>query len=130
MKIGFVVMIDEHKGLGRAPKYEQVRGMVLRAEEAGFDSIWLYDHLLFRFEGHPTVGIWECWTLLSALVEGTNRVEIGTLVLCNPFRNPAILAKMSATVDEVSNGRFILSCGALPHKATFPDTVRGAFHPA
>jgi alkanesulfonate monooxygenase SsuD/methylene tetrahydromethanopterin reductase-like flavin-dependent oxidoreductase (luciferase family) len=93
--------------------------MALRAEQAGFDSIWLYDHLLYRFPGQPTLGIWECWSVLSALAEATGQVEIGTLVACDSFRNPAILAKMAATVDEVSEGRFTLGLGAGWNKPEF-----------
>lgn len=111
MKIGLVVRLAEFPETGKAPSYAEIRETALKAEEGGFDSIWLYDHLLYRNEG-KTTGIWECWTMMSALAEATNRVEIGSLVLCNNFRNPAILAKMAATLDEVSCGRYILGIGA------------------
>src|SRR5690348_15113985 len=86
--------------------------MAVAAEDAGFDSIWLYDHLLYRSPGQPTRGIWECWTVLSALADATDRIELGTLVLCNQFRHPAILAKMAVTLDDVCGGRLILGIGA------------------
>ncbi len=104
MKIGFVVLLIHSPSHGLVLRYHDVREMALQAEEAGFDAIWLYDHLLYRFADQPTIGIWECWTILSALAEATRRVELGTLVVCNQFRNPAILAKMTHTLDEVSNG--------------------------
>jgi probable F420-dependent oxidoreductase len=111
MKIGLVVRLAEFPETGKAPSYAVIRQTALKAEEGGFDSIWLYDHLLYRNEG-KTTGIWECWTMMSALAEATKRVEIGSLVLCNNFRNPAILAKMAASLDEVSGGRVILGIGA------------------
>jgi len=88
-------------------------------ENGGFDSIWLFDHLLYREPGEPASGLWECWTMLSALAAVTHRVEIGALVLCAHFRNPALLAKMATTLDEVSNGRLILGLGAGWNKAEF-----------
>lgn len=124
MKIGVVINHAENfeSKAGAAPAYNEMRKMALAAEEGGADSIWVFDHLLFRFdEENPTEtkGIWEAWTLLTALAEATNHVELGTLVLCNPFRNPALLAKMAHTLDEISGGRVILGAGAGWHKPEF-----------
>ncbi len=119
MKIGLVLVIAEHRELKRPYSYQKTRQFALQAEEAGFDSLWLYDHLLYRPEGDSTIGIWECWTFLSALAEATHKVELGTLVACNSFRNPAMLAKMAITLDEVSDGRLILGVGAGWNKAEY-----------
>ena len=119
MKIGVVINPAQNRTTGINPAYTELRELAQAAESGGIDSIWLFDHLLFRFDGESTVGIWECWTLLSALAEATNRVELGTLVLCNPFRNPALLAKMAHTLDEVSGGRVILGVGAGWHQPEF-----------
>lgn len=104
--------MGENSALGRAPRYSEVRELAREAEATGFDSLWLYDHLLYRDGGNRPHGIWECWTMLSALAEATERAEIGTLVACAAFRNPAVLAKMVATLDEVSGGRLTLGLGA------------------
>jgi alkanesulfonate monooxygenase SsuD/methylene tetrahydromethanopterin reductase-like flavin-dependent oxidoreductase (luciferase family) len=74
--------------------------------------LWLADHLLYRRPNQPTMGIWECWSMLSALAEATQRIELGTSTLCITFRHPAVLAKMAATLDEISGGRLILGLGA------------------
>jgi len=118
MKIGVVLPIAEGDA-GVTPRYAEIRSLALQAEATGFDSIWIYDHLLFRFPEKPTVGIWEAWTLMTALTEATDRVEIGSIVLCSPFRNPALLAKMADTLDEISGGRLILGLGAGWHEPEF-----------
>src|SRR5690348_13598032 len=119
MKIGVVMPIAGDSETGKTPRYAEIRDLAREAEAVGLDSIWGFDHLLFRFPDQPTAGIWEVWTILSALADATQRVELGTLVMCVPFRNPALLAKMADTLDEVSDGRFILGLGAGWHEPEF-----------
>jgi probable F420-dependent oxidoreductase len=118
MEIGLILPLAEDES-GAAPSWADLKAAALQAEALGFDSVWVYDHLLHRFEGHPTVGFWEAWTMLTALAATTTRVQIGTTVLCAGFRNPALLAKMAETLDEVSGGRLILGLGAGWHEAEF-----------
>jgi probable F420-dependent oxidoreductase len=111
MKVGVVMPIGPQDGTAVVPPWEATRVAALATEEAGFDSAWVYDHLLFRFGTDPTQGIHEAWTVLSAMAAITSRVELGILVMAMPFRNPALLAKMAATLEEVSGGRLILGVG-------------------
>jgi alkanesulfonate monooxygenase SsuD/methylene tetrahydromethanopterin reductase-like flavin-dependent oxidoreductase (luciferase family) len=99
----------------RDVRWPEYAAMARAAEESGFDSIWLGDHLLYA-DGR---GPWEAWTLLSALAAVTERVELGPLVACAGFHPPAVLAKMAATVDEVSAGRLILGLGAGSNRHDF-----------
>lgn len=119
MKVGLELVLSENTWSGRAPHYAEVRRLALAAEAAGFDSLWLYDHLLYRADPYPAEGIWEGWTMLSALADATERIELGTLVSCGAFRNPALLAKMAVTLDEVSGGRLTLGLGAGWNDAEF-----------
>lgn len=119
MKIGPLLILGEDESLGAPRPYRELRSLALAAEEAGLDSVWIYDHLYYHFPDQDPKGVWEGWTIWAALAEATRRVEIGALVLCTAFRNPAVLAKMAVTLDEVSEGRTILGIGAGWHKPEF-----------
>jgi probable F420-dependent oxidoreductase len=103
----------------RYVRWSEYAAMARTAEEIGFDSIWVGDHLLYRDDGRPERGPWEAWTLLSALAAITSRVALGPLVACAGFHPPGLIAKMSATVDELSGGRFVLGIGAGWNRAEF-----------
>jgi alkanesulfonate monooxygenase SsuD/methylene tetrahydromethanopterin reductase-like flavin-dependent oxidoreductase (luciferase family) len=95
----------------REVRWPELRDMARAAEEVGFDSLWVGDHLLYRKPLGP-VGPWEAWLTMASLAEMTSRVEIGPLVACTAFHQPAVIAKMAATLDEISGGRLILGLGA------------------
>jgi alkanesulfonate monooxygenase SsuD/methylene tetrahydromethanopterin reductase-like flavin-dependent oxidoreductase (luciferase family) len=119
VKIGPLLVLGENEEVGSVRSYAELRRLALTAESSGLDTVWVYDHLLYHFEGKEPQGVWECWTIWSALAEATSRVELGALVLCTAFRNPAVLAKMAITLDEVSEGRVILGLGAGWNKPEF-----------
>jgi len=86
-----------------------MRERATTAENAGFDSFWVMDHLLVP--AAPPTDVLESWTLLTALAGATSTLRFGHLVGCNPFRHPVVLAKMAATFDHVSDGRLDLGLG-------------------
>jgi alkanesulfonate monooxygenase SsuD/methylene tetrahydromethanopterin reductase-like flavin-dependent oxidoreductase (luciferase family) len=106
MKIG--VQLPE---VERPVGWAEIRDIARSVEDCGFSSIWVGDHLLYR-DGDGTRGPWEAWTSLAALAEATHRVELAPLVAATSFHSPAMIAKMAATVDEISGGRLILGLGA------------------
>jgi alkanesulfonate monooxygenase SsuD/methylene tetrahydromethanopterin reductase-like flavin-dependent oxidoreductase (luciferase family) len=107
--VGVGVQLPEAEREVRWPEY---RAMARAAEAVGFDAIWIGDHLLYRDPDGTTRGPHEAWTTLAGLAEATERVAIGPLVAATAFHRPPVLAKLAATVDEISGGRLVLGLGA------------------
>jgi alkanesulfonate monooxygenase SsuD/methylene tetrahydromethanopterin reductase-like flavin-dependent oxidoreductase (luciferase family) len=119
MKFGVMLPISDREETKRPLSYKEIREQAVVTEASGLDSVWLADHFIFRFPERPQSGIWEAMTLLTGLAEATKTVQLGPMVLCTAFRNPAVLAKMAVTLDEIAEGRFILGIGAGWHKPEF-----------
>ncbi len=103
----------------REVRWPELRAIALAAERGGFDSIWLGDHMLYRGDGRPERGPWDVWTTLAALAAATERVRLGPLVASLAFHPPGLVARMAASIDEVSQGRFTLGVGAGWNEAEF-----------
>ena len=131
MKLGMTLPIGVGAlGDGKPVPWTALREIAKRGEEVGFDTIMAPDHLIFRRSPPGNVpaidmpegksrGIWEVWSVLSAVAEATRRIHLGTLVACTGFRNPALLAKMADTLDEISGGRVMLGLGAGWHQPEY-----------
>ena len=107
LKVG-IQLPEVEREVGWAELLDMTRAI----EDLGFDLVWVGEHLLYRWEDRPARGPWEAWTLLAAIAASTSRIELGPLVACTNFHNPALLAKQAATIDELSGGRFVLGLGA------------------
>jgi alkanesulfonate monooxygenase SsuD/methylene tetrahydromethanopterin reductase-like flavin-dependent oxidoreductase (luciferase family) len=112
VKIGVILPAAEADGPGETPGWPEIRSFARAAEARGLDSVWMFDHLFDQTDAGSIEGMHEAWTIVSAVAATTERVEIGTLVLCTGFRDPGLTAKMAVTADEVSAGRVILGLGA------------------
>ena len=106
MKVG--VQLPE---VERRVPWPEMWAMARLVEDGGLDSIWVGEHLLYDTDAGRR-GPWEAWTTMAALAAVTDRVQIGPLVAATSFHNPAMLAKQAATLDEISDGRFVLGLGA------------------
>ena len=129
MSFGVILPIAEASAFGKeTPRFADILAMTRAAADAGFDTVWIIDHFIFRPEegsqfdmpsDQDERGVWECFTLMAALASAVPDIQIGSLVACTGFRNPGLVAKMSETIDEISGGRFILGLGAGWHKPEY-----------
>lgn len=93
-------------------RWPELLAIATRAEECGFASVWVGDHMLYRGDGRPERGPWDAWTALAAIAASTERVKLGPLVASTAFHPPGLIARMAATIDEISDQRFVLGLGA------------------
>jgi alkanesulfonate monooxygenase SsuD/methylene tetrahydromethanopterin reductase-like flavin-dependent oxidoreductase (luciferase family) len=96
---------------GEDARWGDVLETAVAAEEAGFASVWVIGHHYLRFERGQPWSLWDPASLLAALAAATDRITLGSLVLCTAYTNPAMLARSAATIDEISDGRLILGVG-------------------
>ncbi len=96
---------------GAAAQWQAAVDIAVRAEALGFDSIWVYDHV-HNVPKPAHEAVFECWTTIAAISQRTARIRLGQMVGCNSYRNPALLAKITATVDVISGGRLDWGIGA------------------
>jgi alkanesulfonate monooxygenase SsuD/methylene tetrahydromethanopterin reductase-like flavin-dependent oxidoreductase (luciferase family) len=97
---------------GSTPRWVEIRELGVRAEEIGFDTVWIPDELLWRPTGGETRGWWECVAMAGAVAASTSRIKVGTWILSALHRNPGITAKAVETLDEISGGRFVFGLGS------------------
>lgn len=113
MGIGLMLPTSDERGTKGAPRFSELVEIVQAAENLGFDSVWVPDHFVYRYPDSETVhGVWEAWTLLAGLAARTSKISLCVFVTGLVFRHPGVVAKMAESLDEISQGRFILGLGA------------------
>jgi alkanesulfonate monooxygenase SsuD/methylene tetrahydromethanopterin reductase-like flavin-dependent oxidoreductase (luciferase family) len=111
-EIGLVLPMGDSFVDGQTVRWSEIRDLAVRSEEIGFDTVWTADELLWRSEGKPPQGWWECLAMTGAVAAATSRIKVGTWILSALHHNPAIMAKAVETLDEISGGRFVFGLGA------------------
>lgn len=119
VKIGLCLPLSDLAAGGAGRSFAQVAADARRAEELGFDSVWVSDHLFIETAPGVRRGAVECLSTLAAIAAQTSRVLLGSLVVCNAFRHPGMLAKEAGTIQDISGGRLVLGMGAGWHKPEF-----------
>jgi alkanesulfonate monooxygenase SsuD/methylene tetrahydromethanopterin reductase-like flavin-dependent oxidoreductase (luciferase family) len=129
MSFGAILPMAEESAFGDAvPHFSDILEMTRVANDVGFEAVWIVDHFVFRPEANAQFampgtsderGVWECFTTMAGLASATEKINIGSLVACTGFRNPALVAKMVETIDDISGGRTILGLGAGWHKPEY-----------
>lgn len=135
-EMGLVLPMGESFVDGSTARWVEIRDLALRAEEIGFDIVWIADELLWRPPDGKPQGWWECVAMTGAVAAATSRVKVGTWIMSALHRTPGLTAKAVETLDEISGGRFVFGlgsghAGAQAHAFGLPeDHVYGRFEEA
>ncbi len=129
LSVQFGLALRNFVGPGETPSFEGLLAYAKRAEDLGFESVWVWDHILLGVE--PAFPVLDSLSVLTAIAARTERIKLGTSVLVLPLRNPVVTAKVLTTLDRISNGRLILGTAAGWYKREFdaigvPFEQRGA----
>jgi alkanesulfonate monooxygenase SsuD/methylene tetrahydromethanopterin reductase-like flavin-dependent oxidoreductase (luciferase family) len=111
-EIGVVLPVFQYGPERMTPRWAEIREVCTRAERLGFDTVWVPDELLWMTEDEPPTGVWDCVSVAGAVAASTSRIKVGTWVMSALHRNPGIIAKTAATLDEISGGRLVFGLGA------------------
>jgi alkanesulfonate monooxygenase SsuD/methylene tetrahydromethanopterin reductase-like flavin-dependent oxidoreductase (luciferase family) len=112
LEIGLVLPMEESWEDGATARWVEIREFAIRAEQIGFDAVWVPDELLWRPVDGPVHGWWECVAMTGAVAAATSRLKVGTWIMSALHRNPALSAKAVETLDEISGGRFVFGLGS------------------
>ncbi len=119
MGVGLMMPIGEGSAFGDTPHFNDIVEMAEVARDIGVDALWFADHFTMGSPEDELRGVWEAFTLMAGVAARVPEVKIGALVACTGYRNPGVIAKMTETIDDISDGRFILGLGAGWHQPEY-----------